>query len=111
MSQLAPPDPLSDAPALQDNAWSHLLQLEAQVQLTQTSLSLHTSELSTLHQTTKTISDSLQALLKCLPAAPAASPPSLTLALRFPAARPAPPAQRHANIPHPALPDAYDGNR
>ncbi|KAG6878240.1 hypothetical protein C0992_008402 [Termitomyces sp. T32_za158] len=111
MSQLAPPDPLLDTPALQDNAWSCLLQLEAQVQLTQTSLSLHTSELSTLCQTTKTISNSLWVLLKRLSAAPAASPPFSTPALQFPAARPAPPMQGHANIPRPALPDAYNSNR
>ncbi|KAG6876568.1 hypothetical protein C0992_012388 [Termitomyces sp. T32_za158] len=110
MSQLAPPDPLSDTPTPQDDAWSHLLQLEPQVQLTQTSLALHTSELSTLRQTTETISDSLWALLEYLPAASAAFPSSPMPALRFSAARLAPSVQGHANIPYPALPDAYDGD-
>ncbi|KAG6884051.1 hypothetical protein C0992_007109 [Termitomyces sp. T32_za158] len=111
MSQLAPPDPLFDTPAPQDNAWSCLLQLEAQVQLTQTSLSLHTSKLSTLCQTTKTISNSLWALLKCLSTAPAASPPSPMPAPRFSVTRPASPVQGRANIPCPVLPDAYNGDR
>ncbi|KAG6887033.1 hypothetical protein C0992_001129 [Termitomyces sp. T32_za158] len=108
MSQLAPLDPLLDA--LQDKAWSHLLQLEAQVQITQTSLSHYTSELSTLCQITDTISDSLQVLLECFSAAPAASSPSPTPAPCFSMARPAPPMQRRANIPRPALPDTYNGN-
>ncbi|KAG6873300.1 hypothetical protein C0992_008858 [Termitomyces sp. T32_za158] len=109
MSQLAPSDPAADAP--QDKAWSRLLQLEAQVQITQTSLSHHTSELSALCQTTDTISDSLRALLKRLPAASAAPPPSPTPTPRFPATRTALPAPGRANIPHPALPDTYNGDR
>ncbi|KAG6875330.1 hypothetical protein C0992_004301, partial [Termitomyces sp. T32_za158] len=107
---LALPDPLLDTPAPQDNAWSRLLQLEAQVQITQASLSHHTSELSTLCQTTKTISDSLQALLERFPAAPAASPSPQMPALHLPATRLAPPAQGHANIPCLVLPDAYNGD-
>ncbi|KAG6894381.1 hypothetical protein C0992_006341 [Termitomyces sp. T32_za158] len=90
----------------------HLLCLyvEAQVQITQTSLSHHTSKLSALHQTTNTISDSLWALLERFPAAPAASPLSPMLALHFPMARLAPLAQGHANIPCSVFPNAYNGN-
>ncbi|KAG6871350.1 hypothetical protein C0992_011179 [Termitomyces sp. T32_za158] len=109
MSQLAPLDPAMDAP--QDEAWSCLLQLKAQVQITQTSLFHHTSELSALHQTTDTISNSLWALLERLPVASAAPPPSPTPTPRFPAMRMAPPALGRANIPRPALPDVYDGDR
>ncbi|KAG6894004.1 hypothetical protein C0992_007873, partial [Termitomyces sp. T32_za158] len=109
MSQLAPLDPAADAP--QDKAWSRLLQLEAQVQITQTSLSHHTSNLSALRQTTDTISNSLQALLERLPAASAAPPPSPTPTPCFPATRTAPPAPGRTNIPRPALPDAYDSDR
>ncbi|KAG6893175.1 hypothetical protein C0992_011036 [Termitomyces sp. T32_za158] len=109
MSQLAPLDPAADAP--QDEAWSRLLQLEAQVQITQTSLSHHTSKLSALRQTTDTISDSLWALLERLPVASAAPPPSPTPTSRFPATRIAPPVPGHTNIPRPALPNTYDGDR
>ncbi|KAG5333089.1 hypothetical protein C0989_006288 [Termitomyces sp. Mn162] len=66
MLQLANSDTLLEASAPQDKAWTCLLHLETQVQLTQSSLTHHTTELSTLHQTTDLISQSLQALLKHL---------------------------------------------
>ncbi|KAG6879059.1 hypothetical protein C0992_005493 [Termitomyces sp. T32_za158] len=110
MSQLAPLDPLLDALAQQDNAWTCLLQLETQVQLTQTSLSLHTAEPSTLSQITDTITDFLWMLLECLLPAPAAPPPSPTLVLHFSTRRLSPPMQGCANIPCLASPDAYNGD-
>ncbi|KAG6863580.1 hypothetical protein C0993_010993, partial [Termitomyces sp. T159_Od127] len=67
MSQFVNPDTLLNAPAPQDKAWTCLLHLETQVQLTQASLINHTTELSTLCKTTDYISQSLQALLECLP--------------------------------------------
>ncbi|KAG6881921.1 hypothetical protein C0993_012475 [Termitomyces sp. T159_Od127] len=66
MSQLDNPDTPLDASAPQDEAWTCLLHLETQVQLTQASLIHHTTELSTLRQTTDHISQSLQALLERL---------------------------------------------
>ncbi|KAG6896730.1 hypothetical protein C0993_008132 [Termitomyces sp. T159_Od127] len=63
MSQLANPDTPSDALAPQDEAWTCLLHLEMQVQLAQAFLIYHTTKLSTLHQTTNHIFQSLQALL------------------------------------------------
>ncbi|KAG6872291.1 hypothetical protein C0993_002253, partial [Termitomyces sp. T159_Od127] len=77
---LANPDTPPNAPAPQDEAWTCLLHLEMQVQLTQASLIHHTIELSTLHQTTDHISQSLQALLEHLPpiiAPPPVAEPSL----------------------------------
>ena len=115
MSQLAPSDTPPDATAPQDEAWTRLLHLETQVQLTQASLTHHTAELSTLHQTTKTISESLQALLErlnpTLPAATATPVVELTAgapmhALGSPATQGAP----HIHLPQP-LPDAYDSER
>ncbi|KAG6859533.1 hypothetical protein C0995_007545 [Termitomyces sp. Mi166 len=110
MSQLANPDTPLEAPAPQDKAWTRLLHLETQVQLTQSSLTHHTTELSTLRQTTDLISQSLQALLECL--SPNSNPPA--------AVEPAPPATAPAPgapetlqpwIPCLALPDAYDSAR
>ncbi|KAG6860305.1 hypothetical protein C0993_003008, partial [Termitomyces sp. T159_Od127] len=87
---LANPDTPLDAPAPQDEAWTCLLHLEMQVQLIQASLTHHTIELSTLHQTTNQISQFLQPLLERLlpitalllvaepsPAAPAVQPVAL----------------------------------
>ncbi|KAG5319849.1 hypothetical protein C0989_000791, partial [Termitomyces sp. Mn162] len=65
-----PPAPPPDASSPQDDAWSCLLSLETQVQLTQASLTSHMAELTGLHQTTEAVSLSLQALLECLPFAP-----------------------------------------
>ncbi|KAG6892169.1 hypothetical protein C0993_004627, partial [Termitomyces sp. T159_Od127] len=70
---LANPDTPPDAPAPQDEAWTRLLHLETQVQLTQASLTHHITKLSTLRQTTDHISQSLQALLERLP--PRTTPP------------------------------------
>ncbi|KAG5335015.1 hypothetical protein C0989_002495 [Termitomyces sp. Mn162] len=66
------------------------------------------TKLSTLHKTTDLISQLLQALLECLP--PISAPPL--------AAKPAPTTSAPISmalvtlwpqIPHPTLPDAYDG--
>ncbi|KAG6875710.1 hypothetical protein C0993_007862 [Termitomyces sp. T159_Od127] len=102
MSQLANPDTLPDAPTPQDEAWTHLLHLETQVQLTQASLTHHMTELSTLHQTTDHIFQSLQ-LLEHLP--PRTAPP--------PVAEPSPaaPAGPQAQLPRSALLDTYNGDR
>ncbi|KAG6871591.1 hypothetical protein C0993_003081 [Termitomyces sp. T159_Od127] len=113
MSQLANPDTPPDAPAPQDEAWTRLLHLETQVQLTQASLTHHTTELSTLRQTTDHISQSLQALLECL--SPCTAPPPVAepspAALAVPAAAPGVPAGPWVQLPRPALPDTYDGDR
>ncbi|KAG6881272.1 hypothetical protein C0993_002156 [Termitomyces sp. T159_Od127] len=113
MSQLANPDTPPDAPAPQDEAWTHLLHLETQVQLTQASLTHHTTELSTLRQTTDHISQSFQALLERLP--PRTAPPPVAepspAALAVPAAAPGVSAGPWAQLPRPALPDMYDGDR
>ncbi|KAG5337271.1 hypothetical protein C0989_010009 [Termitomyces sp. Mn162] len=108
MSQLANPDTLSEALALQNKAWTHLLHLETQVQLMQSSLTHHTTKLSTLHQTTDLISQLLQALLKHLtptPTPPPAVEPALTTsALIFIAL-----VTLWLWIPCSVLPDAYNG--
>ncbi|KAG6881999.1 hypothetical protein C0993_012237, partial [Termitomyces sp. T159_Od127] len=112
MSQLDNPDTPPDASAPQDEAWTCLLHLETQVQLTQASLIHHTTELSTLRQTTDYISQSLQALLERLPPRTAPSPvaePSQA-ALAVPAAAPGVPAGPQAQLPHPALPNTYNGD-
>ncbi|KAG6883498.1 hypothetical protein C0993_005833, partial [Termitomyces sp. T159_Od127] len=109
---LANSDTSPDALAPQDEAWTCLLHLEMQVQLTQASLTHHTTELSTLHQTTNHISQSLQALLERLP--PRTAPPLVAepspAAPAVPAAAPGAPAGPWTKLPHPALPDMYDGD-
>ncbi|KAG6862618.1 hypothetical protein C0993_002341, partial [Termitomyces sp. T159_Od127] len=112
---LANPDTPPDALAPQDEAWTCLLHLETQVQLTQASLTHHTTELSTLRQTTDHISQSLQALLERLPPhtapPPVAEPsPAAPAAPAVPAAAPGVPAGPWAQLPHPALLDTYDGD-
>ncbi|KAG5333588.1 hypothetical protein C0989_005284 [Termitomyces sp. Mn162] len=127
MTQPTPPAPPPDASSPQDDAWSCLLSLETQVQLTQASLTSHTAELTGLCQTTEAVSLSLQALLECLPLAPTtppmppadaewfvSAPSSGFLApaaaewfasasgLGFPAS--------HSKLPCPALPDIHDGD-
>ncbi|KAG6899663.1 hypothetical protein C0993_008204 [Termitomyces sp. T159_Od127] len=80
-----------------------------QVQLTQASLTHHTTELSTLCQTTNHISQSLQALLECLPSITAPPP----VAEPSPAALAVPPvalAGSQAQTPCLALLDMYDGD-
>ncbi|KAG6877221.1 hypothetical protein C0993_009364, partial [Termitomyces sp. T159_Od127] len=113
MSQFANPDTPLNALAPQDEAWTCLLHLEMQVQLTQTSLTHYTSKLSTLCQTTDHISQSLQALLEHLP--PITTPPPVAeLPLAAPAGplvAPAAPAGPWVQIPHLALLDTYDGDR
>ncbi|KAG5732574.1 hypothetical protein E4T56_gene16846 [Termitomyces sp. T112] len=89
MSQLANPDTPSEAPALQDKAWTHLLHLET--------------------QTTDLISQSPQALLECLSpnsAPPAAEEPDPLATAPTSVA----PVTLQLQIPCPALPDAYDEN-
>ncbi|KAG6893639.1 hypothetical protein C0995_016455, partial [Termitomyces sp. Mi166 len=103
----APANPL-DASSPQDDAWNHLLALETQVQTTQTSLTLHTTELAGLHQTMDTISHSLQMLLEHLPPTPVITPTPPTP----PEMNPAPcfdvSAAPHIKIPHPALSNTYN---
>ncbi|KAG5351537.1 hypothetical protein C0989_006044 [Termitomyces sp. Mn162] len=108
MSQLANSDTPLEALAPQDKAWTHLLHLETQVQLMQSSLTYHTTKLSTLCQTTDLISQSLQALLKCLtptPTPPLAVEPAPTASALIPIA----PVTLQPQIPCSTLPDAYDG--
>ncbi|KAG5731808.1 hypothetical protein E4T56_gene1532 [Termitomyces sp. T112] len=80
---------------------------ETQVQSTQSSLTHHTTKLSTLHQITDLISQSLQALLECLApnsAPPAAAKPALTPSAPVPAAL----VTLQLQILHLVLPDAYN---
>ncbi|KAG5337599.1 hypothetical protein C0989_009208 [Termitomyces sp. Mn162] len=74
MTQPTSPAPPPDASSPQDDAWSCLLSLETQVQLTQASLTSHMAELTGLHQTTEAVSLSLQALLEHLPLASTTPP-------------------------------------
>ncbi|KAG6893753.1 hypothetical protein C0993_000387, partial [Termitomyces sp. T159_Od127] len=70
------------------------------------------TKLSTLHQTTDHISQSLQALLECLPpriAPPPVAEPSLATPAVL-AAAPEVPAGPWAQLPCPALLDTYDGD-
>ncbi|KAG6901692.1 hypothetical protein C0995_009073 [Termitomyces sp. Mi166 len=103
----APADPL-DASSLQDNAWNLLHALETQVHNIQASPTLHMTELTELHQTTDTISHSLQMLLEHLPPTPAATPALPTP----PEMNPAPcfdiSAAPHTTILCPALPNTYN---
>ncbi|KAG5350313.1 hypothetical protein C0989_011635 [Termitomyces sp. Mn162] len=108
MSQPANPDTPLEAPAPQDKAWIHLLHLVFWVQLMQSSLIHHTIKLSTFHQTTGLISQSLQALLKCLLSTstpPLVMKPTPTASVSISIA----PVTLQLWIPHPTLPDAYNG--
>ncbi|KAG6875033.1 hypothetical protein C0993_011119, partial [Termitomyces sp. T159_Od127] len=108
---LANPDTPPDALAPQ-NDWTRLLHLETQVQLTQASLTHHTTKFSTLHQTTDHISQSLQELLEHLTSHTIPhlmAEPSLA-ALAVPAAAPGVPAGPQVQLLCPALPDMYNGN-
>ncbi|KAG6894424.1 hypothetical protein C0993_011492, partial [Termitomyces sp. T159_Od127] len=96
-----------DASAPENKAWDCLLALGTQVQTTQALLTLHITKLAGLCQATDTIAHSLQALLEHLPSPPAPSPPAeATSVPPFKAS-----TVSHTNIPRPALPDAYDGDR
>ncbi|KAG6864245.1 hypothetical protein C0993_009161 [Termitomyces sp. T159_Od127] len=109
MSQLANPDTPLDDPAPQDEAWICLLHLEMQVQLTQASLTHYITKLSTLHQTTDHISQSLQALLEHLPPITALSlgaEPSLAASAAPPVALAAS-AGPQVQMPCPVLLDMY----
>ncbi|KAG5348530.1 hypothetical protein C0989_010123, partial [Termitomyces sp. Mn162] len=127
MTQPTPPAPPPDASSPQDDAWSRLLSLETQVQLTQASLTSHTAELTGLHQTTEAVSLSLQALLECLPLAPTTplmppadaeqfvSAPSSGLlapaaAEQFASASGLGLSAPCSKLPCPALPDVYNGD-
>ncbi|KAG5349678.1 hypothetical protein C0989_002411, partial [Termitomyces sp. Mn162] len=127
MTQPTPPAPPPDASSPQDDAWSHLLSLETQVQLTQASLTSHMAELTGLHQTTEAVSLSLQALLEHLPLAPTTplmppadaeqfvSAPSSGLlapaaAEQFASASGLGLSAPCSKLPHPALPDVYNGD-
>ncbi|KAG6896503.1 hypothetical protein C0995_011363, partial [Termitomyces sp. Mi166 len=111
MTQPTIPANSLDASSPQDNAWNCLLALETQVQTTQTSLTLHTTKLARLHQTTDTISHSLQMLLECLPPTPVITPTPPTP----PEMNPAPcfnvSAAPHTKIPCLTLSDTYDGDQ
>ncbi|KAG5335142.1 hypothetical protein C0989_002206 [Termitomyces sp. Mn162] len=125
MTQPTPPAPPPDTSSLQDNAWSCLLSLETQVQLTQAFLTSHMAELTGLHQTTEAVSLSFQALLECLFLAPTTPPMPPADAEQFVSApssgflAPAAAEQfasasglglsaHHSKLPYPALPDVYD---
>ncbi|KAG5332688.1 hypothetical protein C0989_006695, partial [Termitomyces sp. Mn162] len=127
MTQPTPPAPPPDASSPQDNAWSLLLSLETQVQLTQASLTSHMAELTGLCQTTEAVSLSLQALLEHLPLAPPTPPMPPADAEQFVSAPSSgfldPAAAEwfvsasslglsasHSKFPCPALPDVYDGD-
>ncbi|KAG6896582.1 hypothetical protein C0993_008245 [Termitomyces sp. T159_Od127] len=111
MSQLANPDTPLDAPVPQYEAWTCLLHLETQVQLTQASLTHHMTKLSTLCQTTDHISQFLQALLeRLLPCT--APPPVAEPSLAAPAVSAAAPgvlAGPWVQLPL-ALSDTYNGD-
>ncbi|KAG5348570.1 hypothetical protein C0989_009824, partial [Termitomyces sp. Mn162] len=122
-----PPALPPDASSPQNDAWSHLLSLETQVQLTQASLTSYTAELTGLRQITEAVSLSLQALLEYLPLAPTtplmppadaelfvSAPSSGLLAPaateRFASASGLGLSARHSKLPCPAFPDVYDGD-
>ncbi|KAG6860038.1 hypothetical protein C0995_016666 [Termitomyces sp. Mi166 len=111
MTQPTIPANYLDTSSPQDSAWNCLIALETQVQTTQISLTLHRTELAGLHQTTDTISHSLQMLLEHLPPTPVITPTPPTP----PEMNPAPcfdvSAAPHTKIPCPALPDTYDGDQ
>ncbi|KAG6880687.1 hypothetical protein C0995_004893, partial [Termitomyces sp. Mi166 len=111
MTQPTVPANSSDASSPPDDAWNRLLALETQVQTTQASLTLHTTEFARLRQTMDTISHSLQMLLEHLPPTPVVTPTPPTP----PEMNPAPcfnvSAAPHTKIPCPVLPDTYDGDR
>ncbi|KAG5719144.1 hypothetical protein E4T56_gene11840 [Termitomyces sp. T112] len=127
MTQPTPPAPPPDASSPKNNAWSHFLSLETQVQLTQASLTSHTAKLTGLHQTTEAVSLSLQALLAHLPLIPT-TPPMPPVDLEQFVSAPssgflAPAAAGwfvsasglglsapYSKLPCPALPDVYDGD-
>ncbi|KAG5716918.1 hypothetical protein E4T56_gene8518 [Termitomyces sp. T112] len=127
MTQPTPPAPPPDASSPQDDAWSRLLSLETQVQLTQASLTSYMAKLTGLHQTTEAVSLSLQALLEHLPLAPTTPLMPSADAERFVSAPSsgllAPAAAEQfasasglglsapcSKLPHPALPDVYNGD-
>ncbi|KAG5729769.1 hypothetical protein E4T56_gene905 [Termitomyces sp. T112] len=80
------------------------------VQLTQASLTSHTTELSGLCQTTEAVSLSLQALLECLPLAPTLPPGPPAAAARFSSAPSLEVLAPHSKLPHSVLPDIFDGD-
>ncbi|KAG5349383.1 hypothetical protein C0989_004234 [Termitomyces sp. Mn162] len=110
MTQPTPPAPPPDPLSPQNNAWSHLLFLEIQVQLTQASLTSHTAKLTGLCQTTEAVSLSLQALLKCLPlpSNPPSGPPAA--AGRFSSAPSSEILTPHSKPPCLVPTDVFDGD-
>ncbi|KAG5335319.1 hypothetical protein C0989_001456, partial [Termitomyces sp. Mn162] len=110
MTQPTPLAPPPDASSPQDNAWSHLLSLETQVQLTQASLTSHTAELTGLHQTTEAVSLPLQALLEHLPLASTLPPGSSAAAARFSSAPSLEVSAPCSKLPCSALPNVFDGD-
>ncbi|KAG5339273.1 hypothetical protein C0989_005000 [Termitomyces sp. Mn162] len=95
--------------------------------VTQAFLTSHMAELTILYQTTEAVSLSLQALLECLPLAPTTPPmppadaewfvsaPSSgflapAAAEQFASASGLGLSAPHSKLPHPALPDVYDGD-
>ncbi|KAG5332712.1 hypothetical protein C0989_006579 [Termitomyces sp. Mn162] len=127
MTQPTPPAPPPDASSPQNDAWSCLLSLETQVQLTQASLTSYMAELTGLCQTTKAVSLSLQALLECLllaPTTPLMPPADAEQFVSAPSSGLLAPAAAewfafasglglsafHSKLPCPALSDVYDGD-
>ncbi|KAG6894743.1 hypothetical protein C0995_013781 [Termitomyces sp. Mi166 len=110
MTQPTIPANSSDASSPQDDAWNHLLALKTQVQTTQTSLTLHTTELAGLCQTMDTISYSLQMLLERLSPTPVITSTPLTPPEMNPASCFDVSATSHTKIPRPALLDTYYGD-
>ncbi|KAG5341544.1 hypothetical protein C0989_009617 [Termitomyces sp. Mn162] len=110
MTQPTPPAPPPDASSPQDNAWSHLLSLETQVQLIQAFFTSHTAELTGLCQTTKAVFLSLQALLEHLPVTLPPTPGDPAAARRFSSTPSLEASALCSKLPHPVLPDVFDGD-
>ncbi|KAG5334849.1 hypothetical protein C0989_002789 [Termitomyces sp. Mn162] len=108
MTQPTLPAPPPDASSPQDDAWSCLLSLETQVQLTQASITFYTTELTGLHQTTEAVSLSLQALLEhlTLTLTPPHGPPAA--AGRFSSGSRSEGLAPSSKLPHTAFPDIFD---
>ncbi|KAG5349732.1 hypothetical protein C0989_002133, partial [Termitomyces sp. Mn162] len=127
MTQPTPPAPPPNTSNPQNNAWSHLLFLKTQIQLTQASLTSHMAELTGLCQTTEAVSLSLQALLEHLllaPTTPSMPPADAEQFVPAPSSGFLAPAAAEwfvsasglglsapcSKLPCPALPEVYDGD-
>ncbi|KAG5349453.1 hypothetical protein C0989_003848 [Termitomyces sp. Mn162] len=110
MTQPTPLTPSPDDLSTQDNAWSSLLSLKTQAQLTQAFLTSHTAKPTGLHQATQSVSFFLLALLECLSLAPTPPPRPLAAVERFSSAPSLELSASHSNLPCLALPDIFDGD-